>query len=513
MKSHEVFLEELQKAVRESSPQELSNYIEENILCFFATPYIAEYYRILKGTNISASNRMLPKLIKAWLAFLCGDNAGLASTIKDIDELTLLSQHESSLYYALKAISGLSSDRQEALKYAKLSIDILPEEDSTLFMANAKLTYAQILAGSDQYRASIKLFEESYRIFHALDVHFPAAVAIVNKLLNQYNLGEFDSVIEECNRTLLMSASFRDEVKDYWNIVYLPLGMCCFELNKPSLALQYLKLAKECIDKLNMLHMHGMIELYLFKSAYALNDKESMESIKAQAMADFGHIHYAITDLLLCMFRIMSCEPANMHQLQPDIERFEMEYMKSGEKSHYILLETLAYLKIKGLSDVITIENILKTLEKLRFVGMISYTQLFLIFLAEMHFMDNRLKSAAEALKEAVAIYKEYGICVSFYMFPLNSIHLLQKIDLQLYNSILKKSSINKPMPHGSILSAREKEILQHIAMGKGNEEISKALFISIGTVKWHINHIFAKLEVNNRIQAVEKAKSLGEIS
>lgn len=400
MKSHEIFLEELQTAVKEGSPQELFNYIEENILCFFATPFIAEYYHILKDTDMSASNRMLPKLIKAWLAFICGDNAGLVSTIKYIDELTLLGQHESSLYYTLKAISGLSSDRQEALKYAKLSIDVLSEEDSTLFMANAKLTYAQILAGSDQYRSSIKLFEESYRIFYALDAHFPAVVAIVNKLLNQYNLGEFDSVMEECNRTLLMSASFRDEVKDYWNIVYLPLGMCCLELNKPSLAIQYLKLAKECIDKLNMLHMHGMIELYLFKSAYALKDKESMERIKTQAMADFGHIHYVMTDLLLCMFRIMSCEPAHMHQLQPDIERLEMEYMKSGEKSHFILLETLAYLKIKGLSDVITIEDILKTLEKLRFVGMISYTQLFLIFLAEMHFMDNRPKMLQKPLRK-----------------------------------------------------------------------------------------------------------------
>jgi LuxR family maltose regulon positive regulatory protein len=513
VKSHEIFLEELQRAVKEGSPQELFNYIEENILCFFATPFIAEYYQILKGTDMSASSRMLPKLIKAWLAFICGDNAGLFSIIKYIDESALLSQQESSLYYALKAISGLSSDRQEALKYAKLSIDILPEEDSTLFMANAKLTYAQILAGSDQYRSSIKLFEESYRIFYALDTHFPAVVAIVNKLLNQYKLGEFDSVMEECNRTLSMSASFRDEVKDYWNMLYLPLGMCCLELNKPSLALRYLKLAKECIDKLNMLHMHGMVEHYLFKSAYALNDKEAMERIKTQAMADFGHIHYAMTDLLLCMFRILSCEPGHMYQVQPDIERFEMEYMKSGEKSPFILLETLAYLKIKGLSDALTIEDMLKSLEKLRFVGMISYTQLFLIFLAEMHFMDNRPKNAAEALKEAITIYKEYGICVSFYMFPLNSIQLLQKIDPQLYNSILKKSPVSKPMQHGQILSGREKEIMQHIAMGKGNEEISKALFISVGTIKWHINHIFAKLEVNNRIQAVEKAKSLGEIS
>ena len=54
---------------------------------------------------------------------------------------------------------------------------------------------------------------------------------------------------------------------------------------------------------------------------------------------------------------------------------------------------------------------------------------------------------------------------------------------------------------------------MQHIALGKSNDEISKTLFISVGTIKWHINNIFGKLEVKNRVQAIEKAKSLGEIS
>lgn len=39
---------------------------------------------------------------------------------------------------------GISSDRQEILKYAKLSLDILPEGDDSFYMANVKLTYAQI---------------------------------------------------------------------------------------------------------------------------------------------------------------------------------------------------------------------------------------------------------------------------------------------------------------------------------------------------------------------------------
>jgi LuxR family maltose regulon positive regulatory protein len=50
------------------------------------------------------------------------------------------------------------------------------------------------------------------------------------------------------------------------------------------------------------------------------------------------------------------------------------------------------------------------------------------------------------------------------------------------------------------------------IAQGKNNKEISDILFISLGTVKWHINHIFSKFDVANRVMAIEKAKKLNEI-
>lgn len=51
-------------------------------------------------------------------------------------------------------------------------------------------------------------------------------------------------------------------------------------------------------------------------------------------------------------------------------------------------------------------------------------------------------------------------------------------------------------------LSKREREILGLVAKGLTNEEIRKTLFISLQTVKIHLNHIFNKLNVKNRTQA-----------
>jgi LuxR family maltose regulon positive regulatory protein len=59
----------------------------------------------------------------------------------------------------------------------------------------------------------------------------------------------------------------------------------------------------------------------------------------------------------------------------------------------------------------------------------------------------------------------------------------------------------------GSVLSDRELDILKLIAEDLSNQEIGDKLFISLNTVKTHVRNILLKLEVENRSQAVKKAK------
>ena len=61
-------------------------------------------------------------------------------------------------------------------------------------------------------------------------------------------------------------------------------------------------------------------------------------------------------------------------------------------------------------------------------------------------------------------------------------------------------------------LSKRELEILNLLARGYSNHEIAAKLFVSVSTVKTHIQNLFEKLDVKRRIQAVEKAKRLNLI-
>lgn len=66
--------------------------------------------------------------------------------------------------------------------------------------------------------------------------------------------------------------------------------------------------------------------------------------------------------------------------------------------------------------------------------------------------------------------------------------------------------------PEGAFpeLTARERDILGLIAQGQTNAKIAAQLFVSPHTVRNHITHIFAKLQVADRAQAIIRARESG---
>ena len=67
--------------------------------------------------------------------------------------------------------------------------------------------------------------------------------------------------------------------------------------------------------------------------------------------------------------------------------------------------------------------------------------------------------------------------------------------------------------PLAEPLSERELEVLHQIAAGLSNAAIADRLVIAPGTVKRHINHIYGKLDVRTRTQAVARARALRILS
>lgn len=69
------------------------------------------------------------------------------------------------------------------------------------------------------------------------------------------------------------------------------------------------------------------------------------------------------------------------------------------------------------------------------------------------------------------------------------------------------ESNVKKKIDYG--LTKREREILELLSTGLSYEQIAINLFVSKGTVRKHIENLYRKLQVNNKVDAINK---LGEI-
>ncbi|NTU78576.1 MAG: winged helix-turn-helix transcriptional regulator [Chloroflexales bacterium] len=72
------------------------------------------------------------------------------------------------------------------------------------------------------------------------------------------------------------------------------------------------------------------------------------------------------------------------------------------------------------------------------------------------------------------------------------------------------RSSSFIPHPSPEPLTLRELELLTLIDAGLSNQAIAERLVLTVGTVKWHLNHLYAKLAVRGRTAAMARARTLG---
>jgi LuxR family maltose regulon positive regulatory protein len=66
------------------------------------------------------------------------------------------------------------------------------------------------------------------------------------------------------------------------------------------------------------------------------------------------------------------------------------------------------------------------------------------------------------------------------------------------------------PIGKGEELTKRELSILKRLETGLSNKEIAEAIFVSEGTLKWHLHNVYGKLNVKNRTRAMARARALG---
>lgn len=81
-----------------------------------------------------------------------------------------------------------------------------------------------------------------------------------------------------------------------------------------------------------------------------------------------------------------------------------------------------------------------------------------------------------------------------------------------IYSPLNSHSAAADSLPRvaGRMLTRRQQEVLEAVATGASNSDIALSLSLSESTVKGHLNAILRLLEVDNRVQAINRALDLG---
>jgi DNA-binding NarL/FixJ family response regulator len=86
-------------------------------------------------------------------------------------------------------------------------------------------------------------------------------------------------------------------------------------------------------------------------------------------------------------------------------------------------------------------------------------------------------------------------------------------LDADVQARLVQAAGTPAPPPPAELpdgLTEREAEVLRLIARGASNQDVARELFVSVATVKTHVNHLFAKTGSRDRAQAVRYAYEHG---
>ncbi len=143
------------------------------------------------------------------------------------------------------------------------------------------------------------------------------------------------------------------------------------------------------------------------------------------------------------------------------------------------------------------------------------------LMLARLYLAQNHRQKALAELAPVLAYHEQLGLPFAILVEGQSIVPLLQlAVDQGVHSTyaaylleLLGASSGPRPVyvSHtGATLTPREVEVLRLVVAGDSNQAIAGKLFISVWTVKSHLTHIYRKLDVASRTQAIARFQALG---
>jgi LuxR family maltose regulon positive regulatory protein len=426
-------------------------------------------------------------------------------------------------------------DVAATVEYAKRALDLISEEDHyNRSLATSVLAFTH-WANGDLEAVNRAFADFRAQMLTAGNVFFAVACSgyLAEIMVAQGRLHEAERTYKQ---SLQLASEHGEQLQRVTAHLHLGLAMLYHEMGDREAAAQQLLKSKElgeqtalidwphrwCLAQARLKEAEGGLEAALdlldeAKRLYVRNpvpDERPIEALKARVYVKQGRLTQAL-------------DWVHEHGLSVDDD---LSYLREFE--HITLARVLiaeyqsdcvdhTILAARGL-----LERLLKVTEE---GGRMGSMIEILVLQALAHQAQGNIPLALAPLERALALAEPAGYVRIFVDEGLPMAQLLSEAVarevvsdytgklLAVFRSEEQKSKAEPCLPPApparslvEPLSQRELEVLQLIAQGLSNREISERLFLALSTVKGHNRNIFGKLQVQRRTEAVARARELG---
>ncbi len=435
------------------------------------------------------------------------------------------SSHNKGLVLSLKALVA-SHSGQDAQVLAEEALTLLEPWDP-IARTSMLNTLAKAFYYKGQTAEALKAYELAYRKGITMGYTFVVTLTLMNYGMCLDAMGYRNQAMNLYTEYIESMKKQFGKTLPYVGIIYIAMAELYYDENLLEKAESYLDEGIKLCQSLSYIWL--VSNTTLANIYFARGEKEASCSLLKKLMQQ----HHDIPGIELRatgMYIQQQLRLGNIEGLESYAARLEHFTGLSGTRDSQEALLYLSRLKIcenkldEAVKDLKSLETVFRENQS----NKNRITDFLLLAVA--HFKMDDINKTEDYLRLAVSLAspnryirlfvdelpllvelltdKKISSMEQYHEFISEVLSLCPKIDKPLRHD--KKAQANTVLEYGEHLSEREMEILNLISEGLTNSDISRKLFISINTTQWHISHIYGKLGVKSRTQAIIKAKELG---
>ena len=444
--------------------------------------------------------------------------------------LTTIENYKGRILVNYSLIASYHEKPDDILKYVEKALETL-SEDQTIWRNLASMIQSDayfILGKLNEANVGQIETNKSYQIAQNPFLYLMSGANLANTLRQQ---GKLKEVLALCEKLL---GDAEDMSLSKTTVAGWLLTMKAEILAEFNDLEEAEKIALKGVATAEMFKIFGvvlkcrllLIRIYFSKRKYA-QIYEVFEKIKEESIG-FGMTRHIKNQMDACRIKI-ALSQNKFEELEPWLKEYDSQNDNNfdyiNENTHIAASRAIiAVGKFKVAGELLSkLESEAEKYDRIN-----SLIEI-LILKAQLKYQLNEIDSAKEFLYRAFS-YAEPGGYIRIFVdegpvigeltriiqrdkntgFINSKIAVSKEYINQLSRAFSADNSKEERSETG--LSGRELEILRLLAKDYTNQQIAEESFISLNTVKTHLKNINIKLEVDNRNDAVEKAKELGLI-